>query len=285
MATGPYLKDTLARRVVFFTGKGGVGKTSLAWATAVAARKHGLRPAVCAWSPYGEVTAALPVDEPGIDWVPLTTVGCFREYALNIVKFEKIYDVVFDNPILKTFLLAAPGLSETVIAGKIWDLWDHGSADLILVDLPSSGHAASFFRSPLGVQKVFSFGVVHRNTTRILEMFQHESTRLDLVTLPEDLPMTEAWELKAELASLHRFSWGFLHVNRCTPEIEPPKDRSALSRGVRECLAFQEGRLAEEREALARVRRFELRSTRLDRLASEARKETIYRLAEALEDR
>ncbi len=283
MALGSYLQDTLKRRLIFFTGKGGVGKSSLAWATAVAARKRGLKVAVCGWNPYGESAPPVPISDPYIQWVPLTTVGCFREYALHIVKFETLYDAVFDNPVLKTFLLAAPGLSETVIAGKIWDLWDHGKMDLILVDLPSSGHAASFFKSPLGVQKVFAFGVVHRNTQKICKMFGAPSVRLDLVTLPEELPVTEATELKQQLAALHPFTWGFLHLNRCTPEMPLPAQHQGMSKDALSCLAFHQGRLAEEQEALAKIPRLGMPTIRLHRLASEERAETVHRLAAALE--
>lgn len=283
MAMGAYLKDTLKRRLVFFTGKGGVGKSSLAWATAVAARKHGLKVAVCGWNPYGEAAPPVPIQEPGITWIPLTTLGCFREYALHIVKFEAVYDMVFDNPVLKTFLLAAPGLAETVIAGKIWDLWDHGEFDLVLVDLPASGHAASFFKSPLGVQKVFSFGVVHKNTVKICEMFGASSVRLDLVTLPEELPLTESMELKEQLAGLHPFSWGFLHLNRCTPSLPSPSIKTGLPTDVAAAISFHESRLAEENEALSKVPRLGLPTTKLDRLASEKRAETVYGLAEVLE--
>lgn len=283
MSPGPYLKDTLKRRLVFFTGKGGVGKSSLAWATAVAARKHGLKVAVCGWNPYGESAPPVPIEDPHIQWIPLTTMGCFREYALHIVKFETIFDAVFDNPIIKTFLLAAPGLSETVIAGKIWDIWDHGDVDLILVDLPASGHAASFFKSPLGVQKVFSFGVVHKNTVKICDMFRAPSVRLDLVTLPEELPVTEALELKETLDGLHPFNWGFLHLNRCTPEMKVPVTRTGLPPEVTACLSFHESRLTEETEALSRAPRLKMPTTHLMRLASEERAETVFRLAEALE--
>lgn len=284
MSPGPYLSDTLQKRLVFFTGKGGVGKSSLAWATAEAAKKRGLKVAVCGWNPFGDSAPPVPIDDPLIEWVPLTTMDCFREYALHIVKFETLYDAVFDNPVLKTFLLAAPGLSETVIAGKIWDLWDHGDVDLILVDLPASGHAASFFRSPIGVEKVFSFGIVHKNTQKILDMFRAPSVRLDLVTLPEELPLTEAMELKEQLASLHPFNWGYLHLNRCTPNLASPADTAGLEAETKAAIDFHEKRLSEEQEALSRVPRLQMRTTKLERLASEERAETVLRLAEALEE-
>ena len=127
--------------MIFFTGKGGTGKTTLAWATALACQRNGLKVAVASWNKYEDEISSTPVQDSNIRWVPLETFSAFKEYALGIVRFEKLYQAVFDNEILKAFIQAAPGLSETVIAGKIWDLWDKKKQDLIIVDLPSSGHA------------------------------------------------------------------------------------------------------------------------------------------------
>lgn len=145
-----YIQDCLGRRLIFFTGKGGVGKSSLAWSTAVACSRKGLKVGVAAWK---SVQTFPP--PPNIDLIELETLAAFREYVVKVVRFEKVYDVVFDNPVLSTFVAAAPGLSDTVIGGKLWDLWDNKTYDLLVVDLPASGHAYQFFQSPLGVKKYF----------------------------------------------------------------------------------------------------------------------------------
>lgn len=279
-----YIEDCLSRRVIFFTGKGGTGKTTLAWATAIACRRRGRQVAVAGWNKTDDATSLAAVD-PAVRWVPLDTLSAFHEYALTLIKFEKVYETIFDNQILKTFILAAPGLSDTVIGGKIWDLWDKKEQDLILVDLPSSGHAVSFFQSPLGVKKVFLVGLVHRNTDRICEMFRHYRTRVDLVSLPEELPMTEARELRDKLRALHPLHFGFLHLNRTLPDFKSPDPAvdEKLASDIRACCDSHRLGRQQEAEALEAASALELPINKIPRLPLENRAKIIYELAEELE--
>ncbi len=218
-----YLQDTLARKIVFFTGKGGVGKTSTAWATALAAKRAGKRVIVAAWDPLD--LARIPAGNSllsGIESLVLDTRTCFREYALLTVKFEKLYDIVFENHVLRTFIDTAPGISDTVIAGKLENLVETHEYDLVVVDLPSSGHTLSFFQSPLGIRKIFSVGSVHRDVVRILDLFQGPKARLDFVSIPEELSVTENAELKKKLSNVFPMSFGFLHMNQLIPPFDLP---------------------------------------------------------------
>lgn len=214
-----YLDETATKRVVFFTGKGGVGKSTVAWATALALHRRGLRVRLAAWAPFEDVKVTPPAGVPDARFPvqSLETLGAFREYALRILKFGTIYDTVFDNRILRTFLLASPGLSETVIAGKIMDLVDRREQDVLVVDLPASGHAESFFRSSNGIRKIFPAGFVHRQATRIVEMYEEPWCRVDLVALPEELPLRECAELRDRLRAAQPVNFGFLHVNQRAP--------------------------------------------------------------------
>jgi anion-transporting ArsA/GET3 family ATPase len=212
-----YLEDTSTRKVIFFTGKGGVGKSTLAAATALLARRQGKRVAVVGWDPLGTVDSPPPLAELGLDWIGLETLSAFREYALQILRSEKLYDTFLDNKVLRTFVMAAPGLADAVVAGKIWDLFHRGTYDLLVVDLPSSGHAKSFFKSPLGLKKIFKTGFIARDADRVCALFSSPQTRLDLIALPEELPLSECAELKRALEPLHAFSFGYLHVNQCLP--------------------------------------------------------------------
>ncbi len=214
-----YLNDCLKRKVLFFTGKGGVGKSTLVWATARLCEKNNKKVCVVHWTPLEDQEAPL-YHFPGITHLRVDTMEAFKEYALRILKFEKVFEIAFNNPIFKTFVRAAPGIGETVVAGKIYDLAQRGEFDLILVDLPSSGHAVTFFKSPQGVHKLFPAGFIHRDAEKILGMFRAPTTRLDLVTLPEELPVTECGQLKEQLDKIGPYPFGFLHINRCTPEFE-----------------------------------------------------------------
>lgn len=282
-----YLEDSLSRKLIFFTGKGGVGKTTLAWATALACARRKRRVVVASWNPIGD--AGNPLESPfkaeGIDSVHLETLSAFREYTLQLIKFDRLYDAVFDNHILRTFVMVAPGLSETVIAGKVWDLYEHPDHDLVIVDLPASGHAVSFFNSPIGVRKIFPVGFVSRETDKILGMFGASDARIDLVALPEELPLVECRELKSQLDKLHRFHFGYLHLNGCVPRLGLPETSSwsALPAEVRDALGRYQTRLGQEEAALGLAGEIGLPQLHVPRFATEALRESVNRVADFLE--
>jgi energy-coupling factor transporter ATP-binding protein EcfA2 len=219
--TSKYLQDCFERKIIFFTGKGGVGKSTLAWATATAVRRTGRRVLLASWSPFDPVTKS-ELASDGLEFLVLDPMTCFREYALLTVKFERLYDLVFENRVLKAFIVSAPGLADTVIAGKLDNLYETRAYDLIVVDLPSSGHTLSFFQSPTGIQRIFAVGPVNRDTTKICEHFKSPDCRLDFVSIPEDLSLTENKELKTKMEQVFPMNFGFLHLNLMTPRFDLP---------------------------------------------------------------
>lgn len=256
---GPYLQDSLSRKVIFFTGKGGVGKSTLCYATALALRREGKRPCVALWEPFDVTPGEHPLDPHAIPRMALDSLSCFRDYALQTVKFEKIYDTVFDNTILRTFIRTTPGVSDGVIAAKIEQLVQSDQFDPILVDLPSTGHTLSFFKSPQGIKRLFSVGTIRRQANRICELFESPQTRVDFVSLPEELPLTECELLVRELRKVMNLPYGFIFLNQLTPPFELetltglPDELEALRQIY---LARQES----EKAALESVRRLELPS-------------------------
>jgi anion-transporting ArsA/GET3 family ATPase len=276
-----YIDSCLEKKVIFITGKGGVGKSTLAWATAMACQRKGKRVTVASWNPFDPYAGPLPENQ-GIRWLPLDTLSCFKEYVLHILKFEAIYNTVFDNHVLKSFVRAAPGLAETVIAGKIWDLYHRAEQDLLVVDLPSSGHALSFFQSPLGVQKIFAIGFVHKEAGKISDMFASASTRIDLVALPEELPLVESKQLRDKLAALHPFHFGFLFLNQCTPEFALPQTEN-VPEVVRECRWRYEERLQQEKDTLSFAEAIPLPKRRIPRFPSADLRDTLHQVAQHLE--
>lgn len=279
-----YLDDTLSRKVVFFTGKGGVGKSSVAWATALAARARGKRAAVVSWSPYDD--AAKPRSlQNDVEWLALNAMDCFREYALQILKFDTVFDLAFDNHVFRTFIRAAPGVADTVLAGKIWDLYDRGEYDLLAVDLPSSGHSASFFQSPLGVEKLFRIGFVHRDAQKIAAMFRSRDCRVDLVCLPEELSVVESRQLKEKLETILPFHFGFTHFNQCAPELDlpPAPAKGAIPPAAISCLEWHLARLEAEKESESTAKQLGLPLVRLARETEGETAAIVRAIAERLE--
>jgi anion-transporting ArsA/GET3 family ATPase len=286
LSSNNYIEESLSKKIIFFTGKGGVGKSTLTLATALAAKKKGARVAVASWStlPLTETSKPPLADELQIESIPLETLTCFREYALQILKFERVYSAVFDNHVLKTFVKAAPGLSDTVIAGKLWDLYEKKTYDLILVDLPSTGHALSFFNSPLGIQKMFMVGFVHKEATRILEMFGSSDSRLDIVSLAEELPMTEGLELKRKLAESLPLNFGYLFMNQIFEQLKLPSEEpfEGLSDFIKDRLKSYSERHRQQSQMLDRAKEFQMPIMCVPRFTSRRLLENIENVARTI---
>jgi len=275
-----YLDDCLKREVLCFTGKGGVGKSTLAWATALACQKKGKRVRVVGWNPLDRHPSY-----PGVEWLSLNVSDCFREYVTRVLKFETLYNVIFDNHVLQAFLRATPGLSDTVIAGKIWDLWSNKEQDLLIVDLPASGHATSFFQSSLGVSKVFAKGFVHEESSKVLKLFSSPAMRVDLVALPQELPVKELLDLHAKLKAILPLHFGFVHLNQVEPELKLPSPLPAgLSGEIEACARGHEARHGDEKQSADALSVLGLPILKVPRLPAESTKQNQLAVASYLEE-
>ena len=184
-----------------------MGKSALASATALLCQRKNKKVFLVSWNPFDVRARILPFETLGIHHLVLDGPQCFKEYAMGIFKFEKVVETLVQNKVVTTFIQAAPGLSEAVIAGKIWDLTQKNPDAIVLVDLPATGHAFSFFSSPIGLRKLFKMGLVHREIERICEMFFSSQSLVQLVTLPEELPLTETLEFQKKLSAIGTFQF------------------------------------------------------------------------------
>ncbi len=141
---------------------------------------------------------------------------------------DRLVDLVVDNKIVSAFVNACPGLEPAVLLGKIhWEAvhgkspesklaWKH-----VVVDAPSTGHGLMLFRSTAALADVFQVGPIFRQVGEIMEdMRRSELTKIHIVTLPEELPLKEAEDLHTALSKLKIETKTFI-INRC-----PPLDQS-----------------------------------------------------------
>jgi anion-transporting ArsA/GET3 family ATPase len=205
----------LSKRLVFVTGKGGVGKSTISAALALKAARDGKRVLVCEVRAHERISALLghgPVGpeikrlEPHLDAVDIETSAAFREYALMKLKFQAVYKVVFENRLMKYALRAIPSIAEIVTLGKIvFHVGErHGSRprwDVVIVDAPATGHALSLLRTPQTILDSVPAGAMADEMRHIQRVLGDPAqTGLVLVTLPEEMPVNETIELDRELA-------------------------------------------------------------------------------------
>ena len=214
-------------RVQFFTGKGGVGKSSLVAASAIAAARQGRRPLIVELA-HRATIQELFGEDIGVE--PTTVYE--GVHALRIDVDEAAERFVGKRtgagrlarlPLLKRLFHAAPAVGEVLTLDRIIELegerQDDGAPrwDPILVDLDASGHAVMFF----SLSEVFD-GLARSGPLRSLldgfDALLDDPARsvLHLVTIPGPLPVQETLQLHTALVARRAPQMGRLYVNRVT---------------------------------------------------------------------
>lgn len=206
-----------SRRLLFTVGKGGVGRTTVTLALALAAARRGKKVLVVELEGARSLEKTLdelrrsadaPAELARIEICIVDGSRALEEYLALVVPVRRLLDTIFKSAIYRYFVAAAPGLKELMAIGKIWYEVDRrereGSGpDLVLVDAPATGHGLQFLGMPQAAAKTFSVGLVHREAKRVAALLRDEKrTGAVLVTLPEEMATNEAIEMSAALDRL-----------------------------------------------------------------------------------
>lgn len=208
-----------APRLHVVTGKGGVGKTSVACALALAYAQRGNNVLLAEINGGDRVADAF--GKPAIGYgmcevapklwaMDLTPEASLREYVLLTIKVQAIYRSIFEGRLVSSFLRLLPALGELTMLGKVWYEWSGASTkgrprfDAIVLDAPATGHARALLSAGEAVQRSVPPGPMRDNAQRIDAMLKAPTSQVDVVTTPEDMPVTEAEEL-LRFAAEHGF--------------------------------------------------------------------------------
>jgi anion-transporting ArsA/GET3 family ATPase len=202
-----------ACRVWIVTGKGGVGRTTLAAALAAAAARRGLRSLVVSAGGDGALSALLDMDvarsrgrEPvavseGLELLEIEPEAALEEYVEHELGWGRLGRTLLRSRAFSRFVDAAPGWRDLVTLGKLWHMEQQVVGgrprfDAIVVDAPATGHGLSFLSVPRVVLDVVTVGPLRRQTAAIEAMLlDHGRTWCIPVTLAEELPVRETLEL------------------------------------------------------------------------------------------
>lgn len=207
----------LDRKLILIVGKGGVGRSTMASAIAAACAKRGRKTLLYqsqAADRVGDYFGRPPLGTspselaPGLWGVNTSPAAALREYGLMILKFQKVYELIFENRITRAFLRAIPGLDDYAVLGKAWfaTTEQHKGRpawDTIVFDMPASGHSISMLRIPWVITDTVPEGPLTRDARTVKDLLTDRArTAAVLVTLAEEMPVNEAIELDSKLSEL-----------------------------------------------------------------------------------
>ena len=267
------------------TGKGGVGKSTVALALALAAARRGKRTILCEVSAQEHLSRVFHRAEVGFHevemaenlWaISIDPDESLREYVLLQLKVKAMRDLLFKSRIFTYLAAATPGLKELVTIGKIWELAledrkvkQGRNYDLVIVDAPATGHGVGFLQTPRTFANVARVGPI-RQQAEILDKFirNRKRTGMAVVTLPEEMPVNETAKLERDLASEVGVPVSRIFCNGLYPERFPEDEAGALIE------------LAAEREGAVRVA---CRAAVSESRRARAEREQLARLEELTE--
>jgi anion-transporting ArsA/GET3 family ATPase len=269
-------------KVLVVAGKGGVGKSTASAALALTAAEAGLSVLLVELEGKPAVAAAFGCTGP-LDYEDVAlhegTTGSVRgrwitpddallEYLADH-GFQRVSRRLVKAGVIDVVSTAIPGIRDVLVLGKIKQLERSGAADVLIIDAPATGHAVTFLTSASGLLDAARGGPIRAQAADVLEMLNDPARcRVLLVTLPEDMPVSETIEAAYRLEDEAGVQLGPVIVNAV--EGGGPLDISATE------AAEEVGTLlpASSLEALEAARDFAmhrraLQSAQIERLAAE----------------
>jgi anion-transporting ArsA/GET3 family ATPase len=272
--------ELLDKRLLFVTGKGGVGKSTISIAMGLAAASRGKRTIVCEVG--GQETASRVFRRAEIGFhevevadnlwaISIDPDQSLREYLLLQLRVRAMRDMLVRSRIFNYLAAATPGLKELVTIGKIWELAQPDRKvkkaeqyDLVIVDAPATGHGIGFLQTPRTFANIARVGPIHSQAQQLDSFItDHDLTGTAIVALPEEMPVNESASLEDSLTNEVGMAVDRVYMNALYPERFAKADASELERASEEA----EGQArAAVRAALSEYRRSRSQRAQLQRL-------------------
>jgi anion-transporting ArsA/GET3 family ATPase len=237
------MESLLQRDVVLVTGKGGVGKTTVAAALALRAARLGLRPLLVSCEGKATVGRILGgPDErpsptelvPGVHAIRVDYDVALSNLVAEILGAKRLVEAFLHNRVVRTFVRAAPSVMELCLLHRLDAARRPGEPGgpyrPIIVDLPASGHALALISTPRAIMRLVRVGPLYRRAQELLSLCTDpRQTAMCVVTLAEELPINETIELVAKAQGLG-VPVGHVVVNAVPPAPLSDEDSVLMSR-------------------------------------------------------
>jgi anion-transporting ArsA/GET3 family ATPase len=272
----------LDKRLIVVTGKGGVGRTTVAAALGLAAARAGKRTMIAEVAQQERLSRAFRREGLGYSEAQLAPnlfgMSIDPQRALDEYLAQQIggtlAGLLFHNRIFEYFTAAAPGVRELTTVGKVWELAQlerRSSADpydLVIMDSPASGHGLAMLRAPRTFGEIARVGPIRRRA-EMIHSFLRDPARTGLVSvaLPQEMPVNETLEFRVKLREEMGMRTDMVVVNALLPDRFSSEEAERIEavnggHGAPEVAAALRAALSEHRRA--RSQRAQLRRLKKD---------------------
>ena len=216
------------------TGKGGTGKTTVAAALALLAARRGKQVVICEVARQERLAAMFGAAElghterelaPGVFGISIDPERAKEEWLRHQLHSGTLAGIVGHSRLFSYLTAAAPGLTELVTMGMVWDLAQFErrlggtTYDLAIVDAPATGNGVALLRAPKTYADIAKVGPIRRQGMRIHDFVSDPKlTGLLAVALPEEMPVNETIDLGRRLREQMGMAIDAIVVNGVYPE-------------------------------------------------------------------
>lgn len=239
------------KSLIVVTGKGGVGKSTVALALGLAAAERDKRTIVCEVAGQETASRVFRRAEVGFNevemrpnlWaISIDPDQSLREYLLLQLRVRAARDLLVRSRIFGYLAAATPGLKELVTIGKIWELAQPDRKvkraqryDLVIVDAPATGHGIGFLQTPRTFANIARVGPIKSQAEQLDALVtDHSRTGVAIVSLPEEMPVNESAALEERLQADVGVAVDQVYMNALYPERFDKDDAAALEQALEE---------------------------------------------------